>query len=202
MNSLEGDMNWQEYQVDVPPAVSGDWEVEKHTVTEESENLGRLRAVFSFSSKGRFTPAGNYTGLLHRKRIIMSDTPDEIHDHSELFRFGRGHCLLNGLGLGVAVNGLLMNPAVEHVTAIEISVEVINLVGKHWQDKYGDRLEIIRHNALTYNPPRGERYGFVWHDIWPTICADNLDEMKTLHRKYGRRTDRQASWCRKRCEQS
>ena len=62
------------------------------------------------------------------------------------------------------------------------------------------KLNIICADALEWKPPKGTRYNAVWHDIWDNICGDNLDDMKKLHRKYGRRTNWQGSWCRDQCE--
>lgn len=103
---------------------------------------------------------------------------------------------MNGLGLGLIVGCMLEKEQVNHVTVIEISAEVIELVGTHYLKKYGDRLTIIHADALEYKPSKGQRFNTVWHDIWPTICSDHLPDMHKLHRKYGRRCDWQGSWCR------
>ncbi len=191
----------QQYKVNIPEGTSGIWSVKRFTVTPEDENMERIRSTFSFSSRGRYTPEGEYTKLSRNGHIIMSDTPDEIKDHYSMIIEAKGHILINGLGLGVVLQGCLDKPEVTHATVIEQSQDVINLVGKYYQDKYGDRLTIINEDAFTYKPPKGTKYGSVWHDIWDNICEDNLPEMKTLHRKYGRYAEWQGSWCRYRCEQ-
>jgi hypothetical protein len=84
--------------------------------------------------------------------------------------------------------------AVDKVTVIENSPDVIALVGPTLTERYGDRLEIIEADAFTYKPPKGIRYSVVWHDIWPDLCEDNLKTMGTLHRRYGKRCDWQGSW--------
>lgn len=132
----------------------------------------------------------------------MTDTPAEIRDLYPLRRMATGQVLINGLGLGVAVEMCLSKPEVEHVTVIEISQEVIQLVGSYLKLIHGDRLTVIHADAFEYKHPKGVRYNAVWHDIWDSICADNLPEMHRLHRKYGRRTDWQGSWCRYECERN
>lgn len=189
---------YAKYKVSVPEGQAGDWEITKLTVTEEDEKMERIRSIFSFFP--RCCPAGNYTRLSHKGRVIMSDTPDEIRDHRELFRQAKGHVLLNGLGLGVALQGVLIKPEVEFVTVIELSQDVISLVQAHYESLFPGRFEIINADALEFKPPKDVRYNAVWHDIWPEICSDNLEEMKLLHRRYGRKTDWQASWCREFCE--
>jgi hypothetical protein len=83
---------------------------------------------------------------------------------------------------------------------IEMSPDVISLVADFYRTKFGDKAEIIEADALTWKPPKGSFYGAVWHDIWPSISADNLPEMHALHRRYGRRCDWQGSWARGFCE--
>jgi hypothetical protein len=58
------------------------------------------------------------------------------------------------------------------------------------------RLTIHHGDALTYKWPVGTRWTVAWHDIWDTICEDNLPDMNRLHRRFGRRVDWQGSWCR------
>lgn len=198
----------ERYKVDLPEGESGPWKVERFTVFEKDEEWGRMRAVISSSSGGRFVPTGTYTGL-KRKGFgwKMSDTPNEIRDHSEAIQkarrlSGNGHPahLINGLGLGMVVAAMLEDGA-EKVIAVEKSSDVIALVAPTLQKRYGDRFEVKQADALEYRPPVGKRYGVVWHDIWDDICSDNLPEMHKLHRKYGRRCEWQGSWARWQCEQ-
>lgn len=189
-------------KVDIPEMSLGKWQVEKFTVTEEQAKIEACRAIFS--GRGCMFP-GTYTRLVrnneHGRALVMSDTPDEVDDHFVPIRKAVGHCLINGLGLGVVVNGMLCKSEVDKVTVVEYDSALIDLVGAYWKDIYGDRLEIVHADALEYKPPRNSRFSVVWHDIWDTICADNLPEMHKLHRKYGKRADWQGSWCRELCEE-
>ncbi len=188
-----------DFRTRIPEGQSGDWKIQRFIVTEQAASLERLRAIFS-SNRGRGVPEGTYTKLTRNGQVIMSDTPDEIRDHRFFVYRAKGKILVNGLGLGIVVELLLDKDEVDHITVIEISRDVIVLVGKYLKDVYGDRLTIIEADALTWKPPKGVKYNSVWHDIWDNICSDNLEEMKTLHRRYGRRADWQGSWCRDRCE--
>lgn len=144
---------------------------------------------------GRYCPEGTYTGLYCKGRgVIMSDTPDEIRDHYSAIMEATGHVLINGLGLGVVLQAVARKPEVTKVTVIEISSDVIQLVGFHYQQMFGDKVEIIQADAYEYQPPKGIRYGYVWHDIWDSLCIDNLSEMAKLHRKYGKKAQKQDSW--------
>jgi hypothetical protein len=184
----------------IPEGKSGDWSIQRFTVSKEAERFGQLRAMISSSSRGRYVPTGTYIKLVHSNEIVMSNTPDELNDCREFLYKAKGNVLINGLGLGMVLEACLVKPEVTHVTVVEISQDVINLVGLFFKEKYGDRLTIINADALEYKPTKGSRFGAVWHDIWNNICADNLYEMKKLHRKYGRKSDWQGSWGRYLCE--
>lgn len=185
------------YKVDVPEGQVGNWKVERFEVSEKDAAFEQIRAVMH---GGRGVPAGHYTRLKRGGALVMSDTPDEIRDHLCAIGRAKGNVLINGLGLGVVVQAMLNKPEVEHLTVIEISPEVCQLVGEHYQARFNGKLNIIEADAFDWQPPKGERYNVVWHDVWDHICSDNLPEMHRLHRKYGRRCDWQGSWCRDLCE--
>lgn len=185
---------------EIPEGSFGPWKVERFKVSKHDAEREGVRALWSGS--GRCVPEGEYIRLLRGGEVVMSDTPDELRDIYEPIYQARGRCLVNGLGLGVVVAGMLRKPEVEHVTVVEKSPEVIGLVGPHYTRAFGSRLEIVNADAFEYRPPNGSRFGAVWHDIWDNICGDNLPEMHRLHRKYGRMADWQGSWCRWRCERS
>lgn len=184
-------------RVSVPEGAKGDWYVERFSVTDEDVRLHNMRCMFSPGMGRRVMKPGTYTRLLRHRRIIMSDTPAEVQDHRYAIYKATGSVLINGLGLGVVLKGVLDKEDVTDVTVIEKSPDVIALVGPHYQDS---RLTIIEADAMEWRPPKGKRYNMVWHDIWDDICGDNLPEMHKLHRRYGRRADWQGSWCREICE--
>ena len=180
-------------EVNVPDGVSGNWRVESFSVQKIE-----LSQMISMLNTGRGVPAGNYKRLMRGRTVVMSNTPDEINDCLNFVWKAKGSVLVNGLGLGVLLKLLLNKPEVTDITVIENSEDVINLVADTYKDD--PRLTIILGDAFTYTPPKGKRYNAVWHDIWDDICSDNLKEMKQLHRKYGRISDFQLSWCRDQCE--
>lgn len=176
-------------KVDIPEGVFGDYRIERFKTD---------RTDFHSLLRGRGVPVGEeFTRLMRGNQLVMSDTPSEMADHFEAVLMAKGSCLLNGLGIGMVLKNILKKQSVIDVTVVECSQEVINLVAPHYIDP---RLTIIHADALFYKPPKNKRYQMVWHDIWDNICSDNLEEMKTLHRKYGRRADWQGSWCRGLCE--
>ena len=184
---------FKKYQVDVPEGKSGPWKVEKFKVKGTEIQAMRL------ASEGRGLSPGIYTRLKHEKSWdpMMSDTPAEIRDHLEIIRKAHGRVLLNGLGLGVVLKAILNKPEVTHVDVVEINQDIINLVWPTYKDN--PKITLHHADAFTIQWPKGTRWNVAWHDIWPNICVDNLEEMAKLHRKYGRRVDWQDSWSKSLC---
>lgn len=186
-----------EIQVDIPDGKSGDWKISTFTVTKQDADMFNLRAMFSFSHKGRPIKAGTYKRLTYYNRTVMSNTPAEIHDHIQFIRIAKGgsKILINGLGLGVALIEIMKSKDIISITIIEKSKDVIKLVAPFFDND--KRIHIINADAFTWNPPKGIRYNVVWHDIWTDLCKDNLSERTKLKRKYGRRCDWQGCWAEK-----
>lgn len=179
-------------EINIPDSRSGDWSIESFTVKEKE-----ISQVFSMMKTGRGVPVGNYKKLMRNGVCVMSNTPDEIRDFSSFVYKAKGSVLVNGLGLGVLLKALLEKDEITKITVIEKSKDVINLISDSITDK---RVSIINADAFDYKPPKGEKYDCVWHDIWDYISDENLPEMIKLHRKYGKRTNYQESWCRYECE--
>ncbi len=182
--------------VSIPEGKCGRWSVKRFSVSNEDAKFSALRAAM----KGRgYVPPGEYTQLHCEGRgIVMSDTPDERRDHYEPVLRARGHVLINGLGIGMVLAAVLKKSEVTQVTVVELDPDVVALVGPAYEAD--SRVQIVTSSAYDYQPPKGERYGAVWHDIWDTICGDNLPEMTKLKRKYGRRADWQGCWCEYECK--
>ena len=166
--------------------------VSKFTV--EARSLESFRLALQ---GGRDCMPGEYTSLHIDNRLWMSDTTAERSDHTwpvyKAWELG-GRCLVNGLGLGMVVGAMLVDPAVTHVDVVENDPRVAQHVGKWFVDTYGDRVTIHEADAYEIQWPKGTRWAVAWHDIWPDLCTDNLEEMAKLHRKYGRRVRWQGSW--------
>jgi len=158
-------------------------------VDEDHSKMDRI-----VSKDGRYTPPGTYTKLMRGGTLVMSDTPDEMGDHWYFVHVASGRVLLNGLGLGMVLKKLLEKDDVEHVDVVELSEEVIALVGPTYQDD--PRVHIHHGDALIFKFPAGATWDYVWNDIWDCLCLDNLPEMHRLHRRYGRRAGWIGSWGR------
>lgn len=176
----------------IPPMDADGLTVERFTV--ERNSLENMRLLFQ--PGGRACLPGEYTRLTVDGVLWMSDTTAERRDHwtpvhkADQYPGGRG--LVNGLGLGCVLGAMLDSLA--HVDVVESDERVARLIGGWYQDQYGDRVTVHHADAYTIQWPTGTRWDVAWHDIWPTLCEDNLALMGKLHRRYGRRVAWQGSW--------
>jgi hypothetical protein len=170
------------------------------TIGGPDESFGAWLANLEYESQGRGCEPGQYARLIVDGELWMSDTTSERRDHREPVAMGDllgGNALVNGLGLGCVVTAML--DTVDHVDVVERDQRIVRTVGRWLRSEYGDRVTVHHADAYTKQWPKGTRWRVVWHDIWPTIASDNLDEMTRLHRKYGSRCDWQGSWCQTEC---
>lgn len=193
----------QDLRVDVPAGEAGDWKVSRFTVDKKQADFHNL--CEAIHGGRRVIDPGEYTSLTFRSGIVMSDTPSEISDLLSAIYHAQGHVLIAGLGLGVVVQGCLMDgvehygKTVERVTVVEKSDDVIRLVAEHYREKFGERLEIVHDDIFTWKPPKGAVYGACWLDIWSGICTDNLKEMTKLKRRFSRRSEWIGCWSEREC---
>lgn len=149
----------------IPVDWSGLWFTLKADVTEDrlSERHGKTIVC----------PRGIYTHLyrvtdstMHKEppgEVVMEDTPFELKTHLGFVIQAYGKVLVTGLGLGCVTRGLLTNPKVEHVTVIENSPDVLNLVQPYMPT---DRLTIIEAEALEWTAKNKQPFDCAWHDLW------------------------------------
>lgn len=182
-------------RVSVPEGALGEWAVSQFTIAEDTPG------ALYYALHGRPIDPGTYTRLTKggtgRGNIVMSDTPAEIRDHWDILYQLRTApadttVLIHGLGLGVVLGAALRNPNICRLDIVEIAPEVISLVAPTYT--CDPRVNILEGDAFTYQWPKGKRWSIVWHDIWNTLCTDNLEEMAALHRRFGHRCDWQGSW--------
>lgn len=149
----------------IPAAWSGRWFVEK-------TNLKKMQPV-SYRGGISILQPGIYTALFCMTdstmmnwppgEVVMEDTPFELKTHLEFMLRARGKVLVSGLGLGCVVRGLLANPAVNHVTCIEKSADVLKLVQPYMPT---ERLTIIHADALEWTANTQQTFDYAWHDLW------------------------------------
>lgn len=175
---------------EIPEATSGSWRVERFEIPKFSIEGLRL------AMKGRPASPGTYTRLMRGGTLVMSNTPAELDDLHPLFHaigcLPTQRVLINGLGLGVALLGVLQMK-VSHIDVVEQSEDVLSLVSPHYKD---ERVTFHHADALTKTWPKGTRWDVVWHDIWDNVPnEDDLPTISKLKRAYGRRCHWQGVWC-------
>jgi hypothetical protein len=174
--------------LDLPNGKIGEWWIDDNEVSIPHAN------VFNKQHVDAKTRPGKYKRLNKGNTLIFSNAPMEVRDHSELFRMATGHVLLSGLGLGMALSVLLKMDDVTKVTVIEQSAEVIQLVGRYYDDP---RVDIIHADAFAWSPPEGFSCDVAWHDIWPRVTMQTYSEIKALYGKYDSFCTWQGAWCEK-----
>lgn len=197
---------YKDYQVHWEPRETEHWSLEQATIPQRCWD--RIYHVTEGEpSLDRDTGYGDITILKHkeadgRKTVWMSDTRAEIVEHVDLINklwwtesMPNVTVIINGLGLGMAVNAALKHGA-KHVDVVELDPEVIEIIGPNFE---GKPVTIHQGDALTKTWPKGKSWTMAWHDIWPTIAEENIPEMDRLHRRYKDRVQWQGSWQRKGC---
>lgn len=156
--------------------------------------------------RGTNIAAGPCARLLVNGALMMSDTRDEYRSNYYAIANATGVTLITGLGLGCVIRAIaarvlfdlrsrhpLCVPRPHKIIVIEKNETLIQHMSEHLVSLPFE-IEYRHADALTYKPPKGEYYDFVYHDIWPDITTDNLPAMTLLKRRYGRRTSHQVAW--------
>jgi len=131
-------------------------------------------------------------------RVWMSNTQAELADHLPVMRVveaGASSVLINGLGIGAVLAGVLSFGHVTQVDVVELDLRVLDLVAHHYEDD--PRVRFHHEDALAVEwlgDPTTIRWDAVWHDIWPSIHTGNARSMYDLWVKYRHRTDWQGWW--------
>lgn len=161
--------------------------IEHFEVSKTDADLHNLRCVINKCFEHVISP-GKYAKLIVNGELMMSDTPMEKKTNLDAVKNARGHMLIAGLGMGMLVHALV--PRVTTLTIVEKDQNVIDLVGPSidWWGNDGKmtNVDLIHDDIFTWKPMRGQRFDFIYFDIWPTICADNLKDIKKLKTRYKR----------------
>jgi hypothetical protein len=127
--------------------------------------------------------------------LWMSDSIDEFIDHLPAIEQASGRVLVHGLGLGCYLSAILSKKEVEHVDVVEINKDILGLIEPYFHvAKRRGRVTFHNDDAFKKQWPKNTQWDFAWHDIWPTICADDLSQHAALKRKFARRTAVQECW--------
>lgn len=185
----------------IPPGAQGSVRVEHFEVSEAEASFSRMREAAT-GGRERSVRPGTYTRLVVDGQLMMTDTQMEQETNAGLLRAARGNVLIAGLGIGMVLVPLLKKAEVNTVLVVEKSQDVIDLVAPHLVKEHEDRLFVFQGDILTWKPDPSWTFDVIYFDIWPSITADNLDDMKALERRYRKVLKPggwMASWCKIEC---
>ena len=137
----------------------GAWELRR-------QNQPVLRGYF----RGLQACTENYL-LMRDNRVWMSLSPVEIESLAPHVAHMRGHVVIAGLGMGLALYNALLRPAVRQITVLELDSEVIALFAAIMRsDMAGSgRFSIEQVDARDWRTT--ESVDFLYADIWDKIGA-------------------------------
>jgi len=127
----------------------------------------------------------------------MTDLYDELWTQREAVKQAAargGDILITGLGLGLVTEAIFRSaPAVNSVTVVEYSEDVISLVGPYLEKQFGKRLRIVHGSAFNWRTRR--HYTVGWHDIWPDPYGGVVErQVARIEKRFSRWCDWQGSW--------
>ena len=166
----------------------GAYSIETLNITSKEAELHNLRCIIN-NRPEQMIKAGQFKILKENGEIWMSNTLMEVRTHQEAISRAKGNILVAGLGLGMFLTAIKDKKEVNKITVIEKSKEVIELIGKYYQDK---KIEIVNADIFKYQTK--EKFDFIWLDIWPYICNDNLQEMEFLKNKFSKNSKDILCW--------
>lgn len=177
------------FRSEVPAGRSGQWVVEKVVLADRAYDPGADPRPDWF----KYRP-GVYTSLRCGPEQFMTDLYDEWWTQRDALREASvrgGEILITGLGLGLISEAILRRPGsrVSRITVVELSPDVIRLVGPYLTGRYPDRIEVVEADAFAWTPPADRRFTVGWHDIWPNPHAPGVDE------EMARLREHHAGWC-------
>lgn len=127
---------------------------------------------------------GKYVRLHVNGQLMMTDTGMERKSNLNFVRKANGKVLIAGLGIGLIIKNILpklVSGEITEITIIEKYQSVIDLISPYFRH---EKIKIICADIFEWMPIKDEKYDTIYFDIWPEICTDNLDEIKTLHNKF------------------
>lgn len=164
-------------------------------MTKEMAEMQHLRRVVNNGAWYEDIEPGEYIQLAVNGELMMSDTQMEKYTNSEFVRMARGEVMIAGLGIGMVLENLVdkvKEGIVTRIVVYEKYQDVIDLVAHRYLDRLP--LEVRCKDILRYQPPKEEKYDTMYFDIWPTICMDNLEEIRMLHYRWRSHKKTKLSW--------
>ena len=185
-------------QVAIPEAKKGSYAIEhfKHPANDPLELSSLRTSIVGGQKHGAimFDHETTWHRLVYDGGVWMTDLPIEQQQHRDCLKRFKGHVLVGGLGLGLAVNWLASRRNVKSVTVVEISPEVITLVSPYIRDPRGI-VKVVKGDLLKWLETEGEsrkfeKFDWAFYDIWQgdgqtnffdTVCPLRANSQGLVH---------------------
>ena len=185
----------------LPEMKSGNWSI-RHVITPPGEKMiivSMRNAMFMGMKPSHTIAPGKVVTVELREtddkgdKGWMSDSPQEVEQHTRQLKKARGRVLVGGLGIGLAVAILARNRKVREIVVVEKSSDVIRMVAPHAWNFVGSRsrgvslavlntclFEYLKMNHLP-------SFDFAFLDIWiptgQTVLADTVLPLRKLAKR-------------------
>lgn len=181
---MTGSIRFEPMAAVIPASSRGKAEVIHLRVDERQSNATKIRA-WATRRPTEFVPPGVYAQLRVGGTVMMSDTPMEMGTNVEVVYRATGNVLIAGLGLGMILLPILRKPAVQLVTVVEQSADVVALVADPIRRAAGeDGTKLVVRQADIFRWRTTQQYDVVYFDIWPSMCGTNVAEMDALRARF------------------
>ena len=108
--------------------------------------------------------------LFRNKRLLMSDSPQEIFLQYDAYKNAHGRILTSGLGLGMSPTLFAEKDNVSEVIVIEISKEIIKLCKPK-----NKKIKVINDDIWHFLKTTKEKFDYIYIDIhYSTGCMEYL----------------------------
>jgi spermidine synthase len=171
------------------PMAGKKFKIVHYKLTEEKLKLIKFRDMIHHRNESMGQKPGTIVQLCHKNgKVIMADTEMERRTNKHFLLYANGDVLIGGLGLGMILLAAQAKKEVNSITVVERHQEVIDLVVP--QLPLNGKVNVICGDIFEWYPPVSVKYDTMYFDVWDSICGDNYEEMKTLHRRFARRLNR------------
>lgn len=153
----------------VPPAKRGIAEIVHDTPSQMDRLQGALH--------GQPLTRERYCRLLLNGSPMMTDAEFERKTNMTPILTANGDALIAGLGIGLILEPFLTN--CQSVTVIEKEQDVIDLVAPSFP-----KAAVIHADIFEWLPAKGVKFDTIYFDIWPDVCADDLEDDKLLRKRF------------------
>jgi len=178
-----------EHVVEIPEGKVGEYMI-RHIFRDAGKVARSNLRTAMFGGQGdkplEFDRKTQWHELSYDGGVWMTDLPIEQQQHDNELEPVCGRVVVGGLGVGYAANVLAARSSVDEVVVVEISKEVVELVGPHVKDPHG-KLTIVTADLFDYLKQEAEDddsyFDWGFYDIWQSDGEGTFHETVVPLRK-------------------